>query len=195
MGRTQSFDTVDAVRAARAVFWAQGFEEASLPDLERATGLNRSSIYHAFGSKRALFDAAVESYLDEVVRPRLAPLRASSVEPGALADYLTALRSSLQAVGSLPASSGCLLINTAGSPIGSDATVAHTIAEYRAELAAAFGRGVDAAHAGASESARTRLADACTGLVIAAFALVRVDPLAADRSILTALQLVAPPVG
>ncbi|MDD0859753.1 TetR/AcrR family transcriptional regulator [Arthrobacter alpinus] len=45
-----------------------------LPDLERATGLSRSSIYHAFGSKRGLFDAAVASYLSEIIRPRLQPL-------------------------------------------------------------------------------------------------------------------------
>lgn len=38
MSRTQTFDTAEAVRAARAVFWEQGFEGAALPELERATG-------------------------------------------------------------------------------------------------------------------------------------------------------------
>ena len=69
------------MRAARTVFWEHGFEAASLPALERATGLNRSSIYHGFGSKRGLFDAAVASYLDEVVRPRLRPLVQDDVAP------------------------------------------------------------------------------------------------------------------
>jgi AcrR family transcriptional regulator len=84
MGRTRAFAEIDVVRAARGVFWNRGYEETSLPDLEAATGLNRSSIYHSFGSKRGLFDAAVESYLDDVVRPRLEPLRAElqSVERG-----------------------------------------------------------------------------------------------------------------
>ena len=71
MGRNRTFDTQEAVRAARSVFWSNGFGGASLPDLEQATGLNRSSLYHAFGSKRGLFDAAVDSYLEEVIRPRL----------------------------------------------------------------------------------------------------------------------------
>ena len=60
MGRPQTFETDEVVRAARGVFWRDGYESASLPDLEQATGLSRSSIYHAFGSKRGLFDAAVD---------------------------------------------------------------------------------------------------------------------------------------
>lgn len=103
MGRTQAFDTTEVIRAARDVFWEQGFEGAPLPELERATGLSRSSIYHAFGSKRGLFDAAVESYLDEVIRPRLAPLKAADVAAGALETYLTGLRAALLNAGSLPA--------------------------------------------------------------------------------------------
>ena len=48
MGRTATFDRADAVRAARGVFWNQGYEATSIPDLEQATGLKRSSLYHAF---------------------------------------------------------------------------------------------------------------------------------------------------
>jgi len=64
MGRTRTFDEDAVVRAARDVFWQHGYAEASVPDLEAATGLGRSSLYHSFGSKRELFDAAIESYLD-----------------------------------------------------------------------------------------------------------------------------------
>lgn len=148
MGRPQTFETAAAVRAARAVFWRDGYELASLPDLEAATGLGRSSIYHAFGSKRGLFDAAVSSYLDEVVRPRLRPLTAAQVGPGAMATYLTGLRAALAQPGSLPSTSGCLLINAAGAPVGRDDAVRDVIAGYRAELRSAFGRGV-AAHVAA----------------------------------------------
>ncbi|MGW9267321.1 TetR/AcrR family transcriptional regulator [Gordonia terrae] len=95
MGRIQEFDTTEVVRAARGIFWQRGYENASLPDLERATGIGRSSLYHAFGSKRGLFDAAVQSYLDEVVRPRLRPLTGSTITPDAVEDYLNGLRSSL----------------------------------------------------------------------------------------------------
>ncbi|WP_153038931.1 TetR/AcrR family transcriptional regulator, partial [Rathayibacter tanaceti] len=124
MGRTQGFDTEQVVRAARAVFWENGFQEAALPDLEAATGLGRSSLYHAFGSKRGLFDAAVQSYLDEVVRPRLAPLVApSGASPTALEEYFTGLRTALADPRSLSARSGCLLLNAAGAPIARDEAV------------------------------------------------------------------------
>ncbi|GAA3670585.1 TetR/AcrR family transcriptional regulator [Microbacterium marinilacus] len=190
MGRTQTFDTTEVVRAARGVFWEQGFDGAPLPELERATGLSRSSIYHAFGSKRGLFDAAVESYLDEVIRPRLRPLTAPDVSPDALEEYLTGLRAALLRAGTLPASSGCLLVNAASAPIAHDDSVAHVIADYRAELRHALGRGVEARLPHLRAAELDVLADACTGLVVSAFALVRVAPEAAAGALDTARALV-----
>ncbi|GAB2758233.1 TetR/AcrR family transcriptional regulator [Sinomonas soli] len=190
MGRTQAFDRETAVRAARAVFWQSGYEDASVPDLEQATGLSRSSIYNAFGSKRGLFDAAVQSYLDEVVRPRLRPLQGSHVEPHAVIGYLDGLREALAGAGSAPAANGCLLINAAGAPIAHDAEVARVIADYRDELRAAVGRGIGAHLPAATAAERERLADAVTGLVVAAFALVRIAPEEASRSLLTARGLI-----
>jgi len=49
---------------ARRVYWEKGYEGASLPELLRATGLSRSSLYQAFGDKRSLFLAALDSYLE-----------------------------------------------------------------------------------------------------------------------------------
>jgi AcrR family transcriptional regulator len=190
VGRTQAFDRDTAVRAARAVFWQSGYEDASVPDLERATGLSRSSIYNAFGSKRGLFDAAVQSYLDEVVRPRLRPLQGSHVEPDAIIGYLEGLREALAGAGSAPAANGCLLINAAGAPIAHDAEVARVIAAYRDELRAAVGRGIGAHLPAATAAERDRLADAVTGLVVAAFALVRIAPEEASRGLLTARGLI-----
>jgi len=189
MGRAQGFETGHAVRAAREVFWRDGYAEASVPALERATGLNRSSIYHAFGSKRGLFDAAVQSYLDEVVRPRLRPLVGADVEAGAIVGYLTGLRAALARADEIQGTSGCLLVNTSSAPIARDDAVRQTVADYRAELHDALARGV-AAHlpdAGATEA--DRLADVCTALVISAFTLVRVDPPSALHCLDTAVAL------
>ena len=44
------------------VFWKEGFAGASLDDLSEATGLNRPSLYGAFGDKERLFLEAVEFY-------------------------------------------------------------------------------------------------------------------------------------
>jgi TetR/AcrR family transcriptional regulator, transcriptional repressor for nem operon len=189
MGRAPTFETDRVVRAAREVFWRSGYESASVPALERATGLNRSSIYHAFGSKRGLFDAAVQSYLDDVVRPRLRPLVAAEVTPDAIVDYFTGLRAALARAGEVQASAGCLLVNTSTAPIGDDAAVRQTVSAYRAELRTAFRRGVDARFPDRGDADRSHLADMCTALVVGAFALVRVDPDGARDSLGAALAL------
>ena len=43
-------------------FWSSGFEATSLDDLSAATGMNRPSLYGAFGDKRALFLKALAAY-------------------------------------------------------------------------------------------------------------------------------------
>jgi AcrR family transcriptional regulator len=191
MARTQGFDRDVVVRAARTLFWRAGFEGASVPALEEATGLSRSSIYNTFGSKRGLFDAAVQSYLDEVIRPRLRPLRADVVAPEAVLTYLDGLREAFTRTDSMSATSGCLLINTATAPVVHDGEVARVVADYRDELRAAIGRGVAAYLSAATPDEQERLADAVTGLSIAAFALVRIAPAEADRTLAAARDLLA----
>lgn len=175
MGRTQAFDTQEAIRAARTVFWEHGYEDASLPDLERATGLSRSSIYHAFGSKRGLFDAALTSYLGEIIRPRLLPLNAPVVAPAAIVDYFTGLRDALARRGTLASNNGCLLLNVAGAPISNEEAVSLTIAGYRQELSASLMRGIAAHHPAMDSAAHGQLATVLSSLVVAAMTLARVD--------------------
>jgi len=59
-GRPRSFDRAAALRRAMEVFWAKGYEGASLSDLTAAMGINSPSLYAAFGSKEALFLEATE---------------------------------------------------------------------------------------------------------------------------------------
>lgn len=189
LGRTQAFDTDEVVRSARTVFWEHGYEDASLPDLERATGLSRSSIYNAFGSKRGLFDAAIKSYLAEIIEPRLRPLNAATVAPDAIANYFTGLRAALARSDSLPAGNGCLLLNAAGAPIANDSAVSHAIAGYRQELNAALNLGIAAQQPRLEANARQQLATVLTSLVIAAMTLSRIDNTQALATVDTALEL------
>ncbi|MGO2540382.1 MAG: TetR/AcrR family transcriptional regulator [Specibacter sp.] len=191
MGRTQAFDTDEAVRLARAVFWERGYEESSLPELERATGLSRSSIYHAFGNKRGLFDAALASYLAEIIRPRLQPLNASTVDPQAITDYFTGLRAALAQPNSLQSHNGCLLLNSAGAPISNEEAVGRAIAGYRDELASSLSRGVSAHRPGIDVAARDQLSTVLSSLVVAAMTLSRIDNAQALATLDTALQLLA----
>ncbi len=62
LGRPRAFDADKALDRALAIFWRQGYEGASLPALTKAMGINRPSLYAAFGNKEALFRKAVERY-------------------------------------------------------------------------------------------------------------------------------------
>jgi len=138
MGRLQTFDSTTVVQSARDVFWDLGYDGASLADLEAATGVNRSSLYHAFGSKRGLFDAAVADYRDTVIRPRLRGLQADGAGRPELIAYFDELR---EAVGRLPLDSprrGCLLVNCATGLASHDEPAREVVEAYRTDLASAL---------------------------------------------------------
>ena len=62
MGRPLGFDPKIAVEAALGVFWAKGFEGATLSELTEAMGINRPSLYATFGDKETLFHKAMKCY-------------------------------------------------------------------------------------------------------------------------------------
>src|SRR6202158_2147974 len=64
IGRPRSFDIDGALDRALRVFWRKGYEGASLSDLTKAVGVNRPSLYAAFGGKEALFRKALDRYLN-----------------------------------------------------------------------------------------------------------------------------------
>ncbi|KQW74927.1 hypothetical protein ASC89_25335 [Devosia sp. Root413D1] len=72
MARTRSFDRDAVLAAAGNAFRQHGYRDASIAELERATGLVSGSIYNAFGDKAGLFRAALEHYVHGFVRQRVA---------------------------------------------------------------------------------------------------------------------------
>jgi AcrR family transcriptional regulator len=63
-GRPREFSSEKALDAAMGVFGEKGYEEASLSDLTKAMGINRPSMYSAFGNKAQLFRMALARYSD-----------------------------------------------------------------------------------------------------------------------------------
>lgn len=61
-GRPRGFDEEKALECAMRVFWKQGYEGTTLPDLTKAMGINRPSLYAAFGNKQSLFHKVVARY-------------------------------------------------------------------------------------------------------------------------------------
>ena len=81
-GRPRAYDPQVALARAAEVFWKAGYAGTSLDDLVEATGMNRPSLYAAFGDKRDLYLKTLEYYREEsraLARAALAdnpPLRA-----------------------------------------------------------------------------------------------------------------------
>lgn len=63
-GRQRNFDKQQALEQAMRVFWQKGFVGASLMDLTESMGINKPSMYAAFGNKEQLFIQATENYMD-----------------------------------------------------------------------------------------------------------------------------------
>jgi AcrR family transcriptional regulator len=64
-GRQRSFDKDNALEKAMLVFWRNGYPGTSLTDLTNIMGINKSSLYAAFGNKEELFNQAIEFYLNK----------------------------------------------------------------------------------------------------------------------------------
>ena len=67
-GRPRTFDADEALDCAMKVFWEKGYEGSSLPELTKAMGMNRPSLYAVFGNKEQLFHKALERYSDTRMR-------------------------------------------------------------------------------------------------------------------------------
>jgi len=81
-GRPREFDVDKALASALRIFWARGYEGASLTDLTEAMGITRPSLYAAFGNKEALFRQALDLYEREkqaFMRPALEQPTAKAV--------------------------------------------------------------------------------------------------------------------
>ncbi len=71
MARPKIHDKEQVLTGAMFKFWHQGYEATGIRDLEQATGLPASSLYHNFGNKEALFLRVLDFYIDSVIRPRV----------------------------------------------------------------------------------------------------------------------------
>lgn len=111
-GRPIEYDPDLALQRARDVFWSTGFAASSLDALSEATGMNRPSLFGAFGDKEKLYIATLERYRDESVaalRETLSGARHLRVE---LAEVYA--KSTDVYLASQEAARGCLLVGTAG---------------------------------------------------------------------------------
>lgn len=135
-GRPRSFDPAAALARVRDTFWKNGYSATSLDDLCAATGLNRPSLYGAFGDKRALYLAALEQSRREMV----ASLTAALATQAPLRDLLGVIYARTSAIYRAGAAGqqGCFLIGTAVTESVAEPQVREVLNAAFAELDSAF---------------------------------------------------------
>lgn len=156
-GRPREFEPDDVLQKARAVFAEKGFDGASLDDLSAASGLNRPSLYAAFGDKESLYIRTLDHYgrrghaLAKSILDRPEPIeeRLGALFSGAVSAYCAA-----------PSSLGCMIVGTAAAaatthpPIGAAARTLR--ADMETILEQAFARCVEKQELPADPPAATR---------------------------------------
>ena len=132
----KSFDEDAVLDRAMKLFITKGYEATSMADLLEATGLNKGSLYNAFGSKKELFARAFVHYEQD---KRKAGLK----ELAALDQPVAAIIRMFDDLVAPPGSSdiamrGCLLVNTAQDLPNHDADMERTVKEGLGDFEAFF---------------------------------------------------------
>ncbi|BBH71696.1 TetR family transcriptional regulator [Actinoplanes sp. OR16] len=105
-GRPRGFDADAALDRAIEVFWRHGYEGTSLTDLTEAMGINKPSMYAAFGNKEDLFRKAVARYAEA----DMAYAREALEQPTARAVIESFLRANADALTRPDRPAGCLSV-------------------------------------------------------------------------------------
>ena len=126
-GRPRAYDPEMALRRALEAFWGKGYAATSLDDIAAATGMNRPSLYAAFGDKRSLYLKALDWYWHQggsLMAAALAPGRPPG--EGLMQVYASALDLYFSGTG---APRGCFAIGTATSEAAEDPAIRNAFAD------------------------------------------------------------------
>jgi len=174
MSRPRTFEIPTVVRAAKELFWRRGYGGTSLGDVEAATGLNRSSLYQAFGSKEQLFNAALDDYVTTFMGPLLGPMESPTADPDDVQVFFGKLAARFRDDPEA-ARKGCLWVNSLAEFSGRGDALEVSANAYRTRLYNAFANALsnhgrvaeDSAHGLAQRRSRM-LAATTFGLWLAA---------------------------
>jgi TetR/AcrR family transcriptional regulator, transcriptional repressor for nem operon len=177
MPRPRRYERQDVVEAAKEAFWENGYAGTPLSELERRTGINRSSLYLAFGSKRELFAEALDVYSSEVIDPLVGGLESGPDGLEAIHTFFAGVKGVILDERGDPRR-GCMMVNTIAELSTRDDEAAVSAGAFLDRLRGGFTRSLERAAAAGDlepDSIRIRarmLAASTLGVWISA----RVDP-------------------
>jgi len=162
-GRPREFALDDVLDAFVELFSEKGYEATSMADIVAATGLSKSSLYNAFGSKRDLLDFALKRYFEEMF-PAVEAILANGTEGLVDLHRFTELKAEMmqEPVGR----HGCLSINTTTEMAYRDGPMTDQATVYRHRLRELMRQALERA-ADLGEVDATRI-DSHTDLLLAA---------------------------
>src|SRR6266446_153473 len=135
-GRPREYDPEVALQQAMDAFWDTGFSGTSLDDLSTRTGMNRPSLYAAFGDKQALYLKTLEAYLADRRKAVAAALAAGRPLRETLREiYETVLDRFLEGD---RGARGCYLVGTAATEAVDNPEVREALARSLRELDGGF---------------------------------------------------------
>jgi AcrR family transcriptional regulator len=137
-GRPRAYEPDVALGKALSLFRKGGFAATSLDDLSAATGMNRPSLYGAFGDKRELYIKSYQRYRDDA-RAATAEIFRQEMPIRKRLERIYGVALDIYFVGeSRP--SGCFTVMTAGSEAVADPDIRAMVVDALTELDKAFAR-------------------------------------------------------
>ena len=134
-GRPRTYEPEVALGKALDLFRKEGFAATSLDDLSAATGMNRPSLYGAFGDKRELFIKSYQRYREDA-RAAMAGIFRDELPIRQRLARIYAVALDIYLSGDSPR--GCFTVMTAASEAVSDPDIRAMVLEGLAELDKAF---------------------------------------------------------
>ncbi len=134
MARPVQIDRKRALKAARELFWRQGYTATSMNQLLEATGMGAGSFYAAFGNKSRLFELAADHYADWS-EAQFSGTRRDHAGLDALRMFL---EKTLVDVSDVARRKGCLLVNSALELEGVEPQLHDVVSAHLAAFAASI---------------------------------------------------------
>lgn len=129
-GPEKQFNPEVVLSKAMEVFWARGYEAASLSELTERMGIGKKSLYDTFGNKRSLFLKTLEYYTQTVLKS----MRERLFAPGSPLANLESLLWDMQQTHAMAGSKGCLIGTNCADFDTSDKDMAKVLQGYLQQI-------------------------------------------------------------